>query len=112
MIYNKLVRDKIPEIIARQGKHVTFRALKGEELKKALKEKLIEETQELVNAETQEQIIEEMADVQEVLQTMRLVLTKPYITTLDLDDVRNEKQKEKGGFEKGYFLESVEEDEQ
>lgn len=104
MIYNKLVRDKIPEIIAEQGKSVSFRALKGDELKKALKDKLIEETNELVNAETDEQIIEEIADVLEVLHCL---LLKNGFDLVDCKKVRSEKEKEKGGFERGYFLESV-----
>lgn len=113
MIFNKLVRDKIPEIIAQQGKKVTFRAVRGEELKQALKDKLIEEAIELVNAETEEQIIEEIADLQEVLAE----ITREFIETgcnfPKVDNMRNKKEREKGGFEKGYFLESVEdEDEQ
>lgn len=102
--YNKLVRDHIPEIIKRQGKRVVFRELKGGELKKALKEKLVEETQELINAETYDQIIEEMADVLEVLETMcrrcgfSMVIAKM---------AQRRKEGEKGGFLKGYFLESV-----
>ena len=105
MIYNKLVRDKIPEIIAKQGKRVSFRALQGDELKKALKDKLIEETQELVNAETQEQIIEEAVDVLEVLHCL---LLKNGFDLVDCTKVRSEKEKEKGAFWNGYFLESVE----
>lgn len=101
--YNKLVRDKIPEIIAGQGKSVCFRILKGNELKKALKDKLIEETQELINARTEAEFIEEMADVIEVLYAIR--------TLCDITDKtinkRAQKYNEKGGFEKGYFLERV-----
>ncbi len=106
MIYNKLVRDKIPEIIAQQGKSVSFRALQGDELKKALKDKLIEEVQELVNAETEEEIIEEIADVLEVLSFIQHMFVK-----IGIPDPVKEKQKEKaankGSFRRGYFLESV-----
>ena len=110
MIYNKLVRDKIPEIIASQGKRVTFRALQGVELRQALKDKLIEEVQELINAETFEQIVEEMADVQEVLSAMQSELTIRTISTPEIESEKNSKRDEKGGFDKGYFLESVEDD--
>ncbi len=108
MIYNKLVRDKIPEIIAQQGKSVSFRALQGDELKKALKDKLIEETRELVNAETEEEIIEEIADVEEVLYW----ITFAFIENGGFPKVdfrKKDKGNEKGSFRKGYFLESVEE---
>lgn len=105
-IYNKLVRDKIPEIIAQQGKSVSFRALKGDELKAALKDKLIEEAYELVNAETEEQIIEEAVDVLEVLyRIIGVFISNGGFPKVDFFKV--EKCKEKGAFIKGYFLESV-----
>lgn len=109
MIFNKLVRDKIPEIIAKQGKTVTFRALRGEELKQALKDKLIEETKELVNAQTQEQAIEELADVFLVVQTLFSIDNSLYDKLCETIAVKN---CEKGIFKFGYFLESVEEGEE
>lgn len=108
MIFNKLVRDKIPELIAKQGKKVTFRALQGDELKKALKDKLLEEVQELVNAETFEQIVEEMADVHEVLNAMQVALMDAIIPSPTIERILNEKRDTRGGFRNGYFLESVE----
>jgi predicted house-cleaning noncanonical NTP pyrophosphatase (MazG superfamily) len=107
MIYNKLVRDKIPEIIAKQGKRVSFRALQGDELKAALKDKLIEETYELVNAETEEQIIEEIADVLEVLEWIQIRFIKAINYSPFVDKQRQNKATEKGVFREGYFLESV-----
>ena len=106
-IYNKLVRDKIPEIIAQQGKQVTFSTLKFDEFKQALKDKFIEEATELVNAETLEQIIEEMADIYEVLNAMQLYLTETVIATPVILNAMHEKRKNKGGFEKMVFLLSV-----
>lgn len=103
-IYNKLVRDKIPEIIAKQGKRVSFRALQGDELKAALKDKLIEEAYELVNAETEREVLEESADVLEVLECL---LWQNGFIPLELEKERVAKEREKGAFDKGYFLESV-----
>ena len=107
MIFNKLVRDKIPELIAKQGKKVTFRVLQDDEKEQALKDKLIEEVQELINAETREQVIEEMADIQEVLIALR---SKYKIRLVEVQTVGVNKHAERGGFENGYFLESVEDD--
>lgn len=106
-VYNKLVRDKIPEIILKQGKTVAFHALEGNKLKKALEEKLIEETQELINAQTEEEIIEEIVDVTEVLYALQEAYGISYSKVAD---AFHEKNREKGGFKKGYFLESVSSD--
>lgn len=103
-IYNKLVRDKIPEIILKQGKAVAFHALEGDELKKALKEKLIEEAQELLNAVTEEEIAEELVDVTDVLFTIQGIYGISYGKLMDIS---LKKSMEKGEFKKGYFLESV-----
>jgi predicted house-cleaning noncanonical NTP pyrophosphatase (MazG superfamily) len=106
MFYNKLVRDKIPKIIERQGKKAIYRRLNDAEMKEALKAKLVEETQELVNAETKEQIIEEMADVLAVLNAMR----KKYgINYSDVETMREEKAIDKGAFFEGIYLEEVQE---
>lgn len=109
MQFNKIVRDKIPEIIAKQGKKLRFKTLIGCELKQALKDKLIEEVQELIKAETKEQIIEEMADVMDVLTTIRFAHSIKYY---EVEDARSKKGFEKGRFINGYYLETVEEEEQ
>lgn len=109
MEYNKLVRDKIPEIIAKQGKKVTCRRLEGDELKQALKDKLIEEAHELAQAETKKQMVEEMADVESVLAAIRIT------HGIDYSDVHIErlcKDSWKGTFAAGQFLERVEEEQQ
>ena len=106
MNYEKLVRDKIPETIARQGKHVYFRALSGDELKAALKDKLIEEAKELADAETPADIIEEMADVMEVLHA----LIDEYGYANKVNKARMNKAIVKGDFSRGYYLEHVDEE--
>lgn len=105
-IYNKLVRDRIPEIIAREGKTVTFRILQGEELNMALAEKLVEEVNELLAAETDEEIVEEAADVLEVL---RGICESRNISYRHVPIKNEDKYQRKGGFLMGYCLESVEE---
>jgi predicted house-cleaning noncanonical NTP pyrophosphatase (MazG superfamily) len=101
----KLVRDKIPGIIAMKGKSVSFRALQGEELKQALKDKLVEETQELVNATSLAEVFEEIVDVEQVLVAIRQAYG---MSDYDFGYMRKEKADAKGTFSCGYFLESVE----
>lgn len=64
--YNKLVRDKVPEIIEENGELVICGIIEGILLLKQIKEKLIEEVYEIIEARTREEILEEMADLKEV----------------------------------------------
>jgi predicted house-cleaning noncanonical NTP pyrophosphatase (MazG superfamily) len=62
----KLVRDRIPDIIAAEGRTPTVRPLNDQEYEVALLDKLLEEATELQDAEPH-QVLEEAADVYEVL---------------------------------------------
>ena len=99
-IYNKLVRDKIPEIIRATGKSFDIHYAKKEELLPLLETKLNEEVSEYLEAKN----LEELADVMEVL--IGLANTLGY-SEKDLINKRNEKKEDRGGFEKGIVLESV-----
>lgn len=59
----KLVRDKIPEF----AHYATYRKLAPAEIEPALKQKLIEETNEVLAAKTETNLIEELDDVYEVI---------------------------------------------
>ena len=100
IIYNKLVRDKIPEIIEASGKTCETEILSDEEYLQMLDKKLDEELAEY----HQEQNIEELADLLEVLYAT--VKAKGY-SIEDLEQVRIEKQKARGGFDKKILLKSV-----
>jgi len=63
-IYNKLIRDKIPEIIAGKGDVAKVSILSDLEYTKALKTKMIEESQELQEANSREDITNELADIE------------------------------------------------
>ena len=99
-IYNKLVRDKIPEIIEASGKTCETEILSDEEYLKMLDKKLDEELAEY----HQEQNIEELADLLEVLYAT--AKARGY-SIEELEQVRNEKKKARGGFEEKILLKSV-----
>ena len=100
IIYNKLVRDKIPEIIEASGKICETEILSDEEYLQMLDKKLDEEFAEY----HKDQNIEELADLLEVLYAM--AKAKGY-SIEELDHVRVEKQKARGGFDKKILLKSV-----
>lgn len=100
-IYNKLVRDKIPEIIEADGKICATHILSEEEYIAALEAKLNEEVAEY----QMDKNLEEMADVLEVLQS--ICVARGY-TLEELEAVRAKKAAEKGGFAERIFLEYVE----
>ena len=105
-IYNKLVRDKIPQIIQNEGKTVYSCTLDGENLRKMLKVKLLEESRELSKVTTKEEMINELADIFEVIETIYEVFN---IAEIDVDLAKHKKMQEKGAFKSGTYLMSVEE---
>lgn len=100
VVCNKLVRDKIPEIIEVSGKTCEIEILSDEGYLQMLDKKLDEELAEY----HQEQNIEELADLLEVLYAT--VKARGY-SIEDLERVRIEKQKTRGGFEGKVLLKSV-----
>ena len=103
MRYEKLVRDRIPEIIERAGKTATWRRLRDEEFRQALKAKALEEAGELVNA-SDEALLSELADLSEVIDG---ILGAYDLSREDLEMVRRKKNKERGRFTRRIFLESA-----
>ena len=98
--YNKLIRDRIPELIANEGKRCKTRVLSRSELQKHLIAKLREEVAEF----EREPNLEEIADIVEVLRALANELGSDMN---DLEQVRIEKYNKHGGFEKRLFLEYV-----
>jgi len=107
-IYNKLVRDKIPEIIKNKGSIPKISILPEAEYRRALKLKMEEEAKELIEARTNEDILNELSDMQELTRSV----AKNYGMPMEeLEKARKKKLKEKGGFEKRFLLEYVDEPE-
>lgn len=100
-IYNKLVRDRIPEIIEKKGQKCTYTYLSDEQFLCCAEKKLDEELQEY----HQDHTVEELADLIEVIRAIALAKG---ISWEDLEKVRLQKQAERGSFSQKIFLESVE----
>ncbi len=100
--YHKLVRDNIPKILLEDNLDFKIKTLTEEEFEKALRVKLIEETQELLLTTNQEELIEELADIYDVLDC---ILITHKLDLFDIHKVRIKKNMEKGGFENKVFLE-------
>lgn len=99
--FNKLVRDKIPEIIRQRGEAVTTELLDGEALIMALKKKLVEEAYELLDAKDFQSVVAELADVREVVDTL---MEKLSISKSEAGREQDQKHKARGGFDKGIVL--------
>lgn len=106
ILHEKLVRDKIPQIIEQSGKKAVYSKLSKKDLKFALKKKLCEEAVEFYQAETKEEQIEELADLFEVVFA---ILCSYHIMISEVAHKRFEKAEENGTFSKGIQLHRVEE---
>ena len=99
-VYNKLVRDRIPEIIEAQGEKANVRVLEEADFLVLLEEKLDEEVGEF----HRDRNIEELADILEVVYA----LADSVGSREELDRVYRKKHEDRGGFEERVFLISKE----
>lgn len=99
-MYNKLVRDQIPQIIHATGNNCEIQVLGDAEYLRRLEEKLQEELSEYLESGQ----LEELADLLEVM--MALVKAKGS-SWQDLEQIRLDKLVKRGGFEKKLLLTSV-----
>lgn len=103
MTYNKLVRDRIPEIIESSGKSCSTEILADDDFLRMIDAKLDEELAEY----HKDQNIEELADLLEVIHAA--TLARGY-SLEELERVRAEKAAKRGGFVKRILLKEVFED--
>ncbi len=99
--FNKLVRDKIPEKIEKNGEQAVTAQLEKDILIRLLKRKLVEESLEVLDAKDTDDLIAELADVMEVIDS---IVKQKGIVFQDILDRKEKKRKKAGGFEKGVYL--------
>lgn len=97
-VYNKLVRDKIPEIINADNRKAITRILNEDEYIKELNIKLQEEVKEYL----EDNNVEELADIVEVIYA---ILDSKNISIEEFEKVRKSKVEKKGAFKERVFLE-------
>ena len=99
-MYNKVVRDNIPDIIKKNGATPIVRILDDEEYFKELNRKLKEELNEYLDGND----IEELADLYEV---MLAILDYKKMSLMEFDIIRKMKVEKRGAFKNKIYLESV-----
>lgn len=98
--YDKLIRDKIPEIITAGGKTAVLETLDEESFKKYLNAKLDEELKEYHESGS----VEELADLVEVIYAL---LDSKGVSREEFEKIRHTKVDERGAFEKRLLLKEV-----
>ncbi|WP_058306367.1 nucleoside triphosphate pyrophosphohydrolase [Gracilibacillus massiliensis] len=71
-VYNKLVRDNIPSIIEENGQKCKVEKLKSVDFVKELKNKFQEELDEYLETDSDNDAIEELADILEIIHTLTI----------------------------------------
>lgn len=99
--YNKLVRDKIVDIIEADGRKAEFRILDNVEFRNELNKKLQEEVYEYL----EDNNVEELADIVEVIYG---ILNSMDVSIDDFEKIRLAKKEKRGAFDKKIFLEKSE----
>lgn len=103
-VYNKLVRDKIPEEINNiEGRKASYKILDDEEYLQELDKKLFEEAHEFVEGHS----VDELADLTEVIST---IMKLENISEEDVEKARKIKNDKKGRFDNKIYLIDVEQD--
>ena len=100
-IYKKLVRDRIPEINETDNSVCKTRILDNKEFETELRNKLVEESKEVLNA-SKEELIDELADVLEIIYSL---VNVNKLKIKDVEKTRQMKKEKRGGFDKKIFLE-------
>ena len=93
---NKLVRDKIPEIIRQHGREPKITVLTGDKLLNALNEKLVEEHGEYIESRE----LEELGDMLEVIFSLAETMGH---SEEELIQLMKDKRNERGAFHEGFY---------
>jgi len=102
--FSKLVRDKIVDSIISNGGNPKWKVLSKRDYIEKLKKKIVEESSEL-NDTTKEELVEEVADLQEIINNLIKTLG---VSKQDLSQIQKRKNKKKGSFKKRHYIDNVE----
>src|SRR5687768_4382983 len=92
--YDKLIRDRIPEIIRANGEECVVEVMADDNYRHALRRKLIEEATEAANASSAD-LLTELADLREVIDAL---LAAEGIDRTSIDAEQQRRRAERGGF--------------
>lgn len=106
-IYNKLVRDFIPQIIEKSGQSCTTRILTEEDYIAELNRKMHEELEEYETSETADDALEELADLLELIHAATVFHG---FSLSELEKIRQQKAEKRGGFEERILLMDVDDE--
>lgn len=98
---NKLWRDKLVDVMEQKGSKIHWTRLDDHAFANELKTKFMEEAHEVYNAATKEALLEELADVLEVIDAMCDV---HHVTLNDIVTLQHKKREERGGFKGRKFV--------
>jgi predicted house-cleaning noncanonical NTP pyrophosphatase (MazG superfamily) len=101
IFYNKLCRDKVPEIIKQKGFDCEVREVEHDEYKREIIRKVFEEASGVSNHTSRESLLKELADL---LITINSVKHEFEITDAEVTEAMTKSLLEKGGYEKRYYL--------
>lgn len=104
-VHNKLVRDRILEIIQADNLKYNSKILNDEELLIEIKRKMVEEAEEFKETKSNKDAIEELSDILELVHAAVKSLNSSYE---ELEAVRLKKKEKRGGFDKAIYLIDVE----
>ena len=99
--FNKIVRDRIPELIVAHGEEAETFELAGDALVVALRQKLVEEAYEVLDLTSGSDLLSELVDVEEVLEAIYDVLG---LSRQEVKAERSAKAKKRGAFKRGLLL--------
>lgn len=100
----KLVRDKALENLVAEGAIVHHQILPKEMVVKVLKDKILEEASEVVEGKNKEAIVEEIADLMEVVMTFMDHLS---ITIEEVNAIRDQKNARTGSFKTALYIDKI-----
>ncbi len=103
--FNKLIRSKLPARMHQEGVRVAGRHLEPDEFVLEIKNKLVEEALEVQDTTSREDLIKELADVMEVIETIKSFNT---ITSEEIEQERLLKSNTNGNFVAANFVDYIE----